>query len=363
MIEIASLKPVSAATTRRGCVESAMRGESAGRTACFPLVDLVYASAYSKISMGRVQMQPQLHAQALARCARELPIDGLYVNLCLGAKQAAETTYQDGRYRARLDDCLEVEFTDHDVAAISRTEIRRLNDPRIESAELFHPGMLETFQAMPADVLGEVAVCVGLTGAFSQLGFLLGLENLMLAMVDQPEAVHRAIHARQEVVLRQAAELCRCGAKFLWIGEGMASSSLIGPAMYAEFVLPYEQELADEIRRGGSLSILHICGNITPSLPAIARSRADAIDVDAPTDWSKAVATLGPRMCLKGNLSPLLFLPENLARLPGECAASAAAAVSAKGFILSTGCLVPRDSAVEAFQIVAQACGISRERS
>jgi len=54
--------------------------------------------------------------------------------------------------------------------------------------------------------------------------------------------------------------------------------------MYAEFVLPYEQALADEIRRLGGLSLLHICGNTTPALAEIAKSRVDGVDVDYLTD-------------------------------------------------------------------------------
>ena len=41
-------------------------------------------------------------------------------------------------------------FAENDVAAVSKTDVLRLDDPRIERAELFHPGMLATFKAMPA---------------------------------------------------------------------------------------------------------------------------------------------------------------------------------------------------------------------
>jgi len=128
--------------------------------------------------------------------------------------------------------------------------------------------------------------------------------------------------------------------------------------MYAEFALPYQQELADEIRRLGALSLLHICGNITPALAPIAQSRADGIDVDAPTDWQAAIEVLGPRMCLKGNINPLLFLPGNADRLAAACQITRHTAARARGFILSTGCLVPRDSAREAFQVMARACSV-----
>jgi len=347
--------------TRRAYIEAALQGRRPERVPCFPLVDVAYTSAYAGKSMASLQLDPRVHAEALAQCARELPIDGVYINLCLGAKQAAQFICRDGQYRGQIDDGVNVEFSENDVASIASTDIRTLDDERIQTARLFHPGMLETFQAMTEDLCREVAVFVGLSGAFSQVGFLLGMQNLMMALMDEPEAAHRAIRQRQQVALGQAREICEAGARFIWIGEGMASSSLLSPQMYAEFVLPYEQELADEIRRLGALSLLHICGNITPALAYIVQSRVDGVDVDAPTDWPAAVSILGPHLCLKGNINPMLFLPGNGKELETACETAKLIAAPARGFILSTGCLVPRDSAREAFSIMAGVCNKGKE--
>ena len=319
-------------------------------------MDVAYAATHDGVPMARLQLDPRLHAAALARCAAELPIDGIYINLCLSHRQAAGAVCRNGTYYARLDGALDVEFSENDVAAIARSDIRHLDDRRIESAELYHPGMLETFQAIDGATRRDVAVCVGLTGAFSQVGFLLGLENLLLAIIDCPDAVHRALRLRQTAALRQAAEIIAAGARFIWIGEGMASGSLIGRHTYEEFVLPYQQALADEIRRLGGLSLLHVCGNATPSLAAIAETCADGADIDWPTDWQAAVRILGPRMCLKGNVDPRLFLPGRANELAAACRAALDATPTARGLILSTGCLVPRDSTPAAFRTMAEVC-------
>ena len=341
---------------RRHSVEQSLLRQLVGRRPCFPLVDLVFACTVVGRPMAQLQLDPVVHAAALRRCLDTLPIDGVYINLCLSPQQAAATSCRDGRYHLVLDDCLEVEFAEHDVASVRRTDVRWLDDERMLRAQLFHPGMLATFQALPPAVQQEAAVCVGLTGTFSQLGFLFGLENLLIAMVDRPEEVDRALRARHVVVLRQAAELCQAGARFIWIGEGMASGSLISPDMYRRFALPYERELAQEIRRLGGLSLLHICGNTSKMLTAIADSGVDGCDVDYPTDWAAAVATLGPRMCVKGNINPLLFLPDGVERLAAACEETKRPAAALPGFVLSTGCLVPRDSIRRAFEIMAAAC-------
>lgn len=341
--------------TRRELVERALLRRPTARPRCFPLVDVAFASTHSGKTLAMLQLDPRLHATALSRCLRELPIDGVYINICFSARQASEVVGSGKQYSLRLDDCLRLEFSENEVAAIAGSDLVSLDDERIGTAELFHPGMIETFQAMPEEVRNEAAVCVGLTGAFSQVGFLVGVQSLMVAMLDNPAAVHRAIRRRQEIALRQAREIVQAGARFIWIGEGMASNSLLSARMYADFVLPYERELADEIRRQGALSLLHICGNVTPSLPHIATSRVDGVDIDSPTDWPAAVEVLGLDVCLKGNINPTLFLPGREEELAAACAASKRVVVRAEGFILSTGCLVPRDSSREAFNIMARA--------
>ena len=126
--------------------------------------------------------------------------------------------------------------------------------------------------------------------------------------------------------------------------------------MYAEFVLPYEQALADEIRRLGGLSLLHICGNTTPALAEIAESRVDGVDVDYLTDWGEAVETLGNNICIKGNIDPLLFLSGKSVALVEACKATLRSVGESRSFILSTGCLVPRDATRNAFDIMARVC-------
>ena len=337
-------------------VERALLRQDVERTPCFPLVDVAFAGAFSGIPLSEVQLDPIVHARALARCLERLPIDGIYINLCFSRGQAARAIPDEAGFRLMADDGVEVRLGANDVASIMRTDINSLEDPRIAQAALFHPGMLETYRALPDEIKNRAAVCVGLTGAFSQLGFLFGVEKLMLALVDDPRGVHRALRLRQEIALRQAEDIRRAGARFIWIGEGMASGSLISPAAYREFVLPYERELIEHIRKLGALSILHICGNTTGMLADIAETGADGCDVDSPTDWAAAVSILGKSMCVKGNVNPLLFLPENVSRLNAACNEACRVAAGLKGFILSTGCLVPRDSGAEAFEVMRQAC-------
>ncbi len=223
-------------------------------------------------------------------------------------------------------------------------------------AELFHPGILAAFKLIPDSIKEETAVFAGVTGTFSQVALLYGIPELMMALLDQPDAVHRALEKRHKIVLGQIDELSRAGARYIWIGEGLGSGSLISPRHYREFVLPYEQSMAEEIRRRGGLSLLHICGNVTSALEDIACCKADGFDLDYPVEMQTALDTLLPRVAVKGNINPTLFLPGREESLRQACVEVKSIAGKKDGFIMSTGCLVPRDASAESFTIMAELC-------
>jgi uroporphyrinogen decarboxylase len=338
--------------TGYGVIEAALLKKKPSRTPCFPLIDTAFAAAYSGKSLREVQTDPELHAAALEKCARELPVDGVYINLSLGQHQPvrlSEDTF-------RIDNALTLSIPLNDVLSIAETDIETLDDERIISAQLFHPGILETFESMKGETTNQVAVVVGLTGTFSQVAFLYGISPCMMALVDRPDEVRRALDRRHEVVLQQARDLCNAGAHFIWIGEGLGSGSLISPRQYQDFVLPYERSLTTEIRRAGALSILHICGDVTGALPHIAGSGADGFDLDYPVDLSTALDILLPEVAVKGNIDPTLFLKGHQESLRGACMQALQSAGDAAGFILSTGCLVPRDAEVESFLTMSELC-------
>jgi hypothetical protein len=333
-------------------VRLALHKEQTDRLPCFPLIDIAFASAYIHEPMRNVQLDPSLHARALSACAAELPVDGVYINLCLARDQAE--TLSDGTYR--IDDALTLAIPDNDVLSTAGTEIASLDDPRLTSAELYHPGILETFRQMTRESKLTAAIVAGVTGTFSQVAFLYGVSKLLMALLDQPTEVELALEQRHPRALGQVRDLAAAGAEFIWVGEGLGSGSLISPEQYRRFALPYEQDLAREIARCGASSILHICGNVSAALPDIARCGADGFDLDYPVDLNTALDTLLPAVAVKGNVNPGLFLNGHQNDLAAACRQAIEAARGRAGYIFSTGCLVPRDSSLEAFQIVADCC-------
>jgi len=140
------------------------------------------------------------------------------------------------------------------------------------------------------------------------------------------------------------------------IQYGDSTASLISPDQYREFVLPYEIEIAEKIRENGALSLLHICGNVDNALPDIAKCSADGFDLDYPVDLAEAFEMLLPDVAVKGNINPRLFMEGFSEELKQSCLQAKDIAADRIGYIMSTGCLVPRDSATESFHIMADVC-------
>jgi uroporphyrinogen decarboxylase len=146
------------------------------------------------------------------------------------------------------------------------------------------------------------------------------------------------------------------GAECIWIGEGAASLSVISPNQYREFEYPYEKILVQEMRKRGIYSIIHICGDINESMDMIADTGVDSMDIDYPVSLRKAKEEVGDRICLRGNIDPRELKDlcyDEIHKLSNEKIKQAGLN---GGFMLSTGCLLARDTPKENVQAMIQAC-------
>jgi len=87
--------------------------------------------------------------------------------------------------------------------------------------------------------------CMG--GPFSQAVELRGFENLIVDMLDAPEAVHALLDKTAELSLDQALHLSRQGAG-VYLYESWATLPLIAPDIFETFVVPYNKRVIDAIR-------------------------------------------------------------------------------------------------------------------
>lgn len=220
----------------------------------------------------------------------------------------------------------------------SLADVRALPPPDPNSQGRY-PLMLEALRRIVAAVGRDTAV----VACFDQFPFslaaaLMGLNELMLAVNDDPALV-RALMARcHEYGFAYGRALAAAGADVLTGGDSPAG--LIGPQRYREFALPFEQRLIAELKAAtGKPVSLHICGNAEPILADMARSGADLLEIDYRTDLALACRVVGPEIALWGNLDPVAVLargqPQDVRRVARQALVAAA---GHKRFILGSGC-------------------------
>jgi MtaA/CmuA family methyltransferase len=208
------------------------------------------------------------------------------------------------------------------------------------------------------EALGRVVEVLGndvfVVACFDQYPFdlacqLMGMEALMLALVDNRPLVDALVDRSAEYTLAYASALAAVGADMLSGGDSIAG--LIGPRLYREVALPAEQRVIAGVKSHASLPVsLHICGNATPILADMARAGADVLELDHQVDMATACRIVPADTALWGNLDPVGVLARG--STADVCAATdrLLRTVEAQGrrrFVLSSGCTLAVDTPPE----------------
>jgi len=146
----------------------------------------------------------------------------------------------------------------------------------------------------------------GQPGCWQDACCLVGTEKLIMAAYDDPEWVHtllKMLQARKKVFIRSLK-----GAKYdiLELGGGDASTTVISPKLFREFVAPYDRELIQLAHEMGQRIVYHTCGGMMPILEDIAAMQPDAMETFTPpemggdVDLAAAKKRIGDQVCLIG---------------------------------------------------------------
>ncbi len=204
------------------------------------------------------------------------------------------------------------------------------------------PGRYASIERTLKDHAGAQAVVVHLNDVFSIPRYLLGYENLLMAIAGEPELVAAVVGLSVEVNLAMAKEVAARGARFVYTGDDVAGDMgpLMSPASFRELFYPELCRVMGGFKELGLMVIKHTDGNLWPIIDMIVDSGIDCLDPIDPMagmDLAEVKAKYGDRIALKGNVdcSHLMTLGT-----PAEVAAATRAAIRAGapggGYILSS---------------------------
>lgn len=203
---------------------------------------------------------------------------------------------------------------------------------------------LEAIRVMREQVGGEVPIMGWVEGALAQAADLRGVNEIMLDLGMQPEWVEELLERCVEVEIAFAQAQIDAGADIIGLGDAVAS--LISPAMYRRYVLPFEQRICKAIHEKGALARLHICGNTNHILADMVETQADIIDLDWMVDLGRAAGIFGDRAVPCGNFDPVAVMlqgtPQQVRDAVLKCAE-----LGGKRWICGAGCEIPDGTPVE----------------
>lgn len=368
--------------TSRERVASAMRREVPDRTPVFCQLALGHYFLNAGLPPHRVWFTSEGFAEALVKLQRRYRFDGLLINLpgrpprLLDQLRRVEQTPDGERLFWKNDETTFVPADDNprhyrpDGGPTRRADFATINPDKLEGIEnlsgywwnTLHvawldgapPGLmtavpdyfLSTIRHVQTATHGEVSVSGEVFSPFTHFMELLGYENALMALIDDPAKVHALMERLTESSVAWAVAQARAGVDAVLISSAFAGGGFLSRDMYAEFVLPYERRLADAVRAAQKPVYTHTCGNIGDRLDLMVATHIDGLDtLDPPplgnTLLEEARRDVGNQVFLKGNMNSVELL---LAKSEPEVAAEASRCLNAAGagggYILSTACSV-----------------------
>ena len=162
----------------------------------------------------------------------------------------------------------------------------------------------------------------------------------MLAAITDPEFLEALLKKCAEYGTAYGQALAAQGADMLSMGDSPVI--MLGAERYEQLALPYEQQVIEGLHETTDTVVsLHVCGDTTALLPAMARTGADVLEVDHGLDMEWACEVVPDEITLWGNIDPVGVLcqgtPADVECACGKTLAAVHAAARSR-FVLSSGC-------------------------
>lgn len=147
--------------------------------------------------------------------------------------------------------------------------------------------MIEAARILKTTV--SVPVFVSIKGPFSLASFLTGIQEFLKMVLKDPSAAQEILQEALDFQLSYIVKLLRLGVH-LFIGDPVASASVISPELFSLFAFKPLKTLIETIKHNGSIAGIHICGDtasIAKQLDSIGADILSIEDITVHTDTIK----------------------------------------------------------------------------
>jgi len=260
----------------------------------------------------------------------------------------------------QVDDCIEFEVLgvgvkgegnilpatcDYLPATSETLRSLKIPNPKLDGRM---PVLLEAIKRIK-DELGDTVCVTGRTAApFSSVTLLFGMSETFMLLYDNPELVREALKFFTELQIKWGQAQLDAGADAIWFGDCNASGHLISTDIYLEYARDAVAEVAQAYKEAGGLTFYHASDHSIPHLKLQAETGISALSMGPGVELEQVKKELGDKICLMGNIDPILYLLEkDKESVYNEAVRIAKIGKENGGYIFNSGEMIPRDTPAE----------------
>lgn len=397
-------------------ISTALRGGRPDRVPFVPKIWVDFSARFCGVPLAEVIGDPVTALEVILRAGRDLGLDGVR-QFALPARRTVEVDgrlWETGRHGRRIGP-IDLAGGLHTLVEDARDY--RLDDP-VNMAHFHHrrapgPALRSAADAAGIAVPGAallddlgfarnqdaaLARMAGAAGAgfpaviqdcgpigLSFLVALNGMNEALLDLLDDPGLVHAALEAGDAIAIAKGSYWLDRGYRVLRINDSAGNLSVISSDHWRSFVKPHFRAVVSELHNKdpGALLYCHVCGNVLPIIADLADTGLDGIApldplggfsvadarsaLEASTAAAPGTRRSGRLAALMGGINTLSFVDGTPASIRAEAEACIAGARAAgegavpAGFILGSGCVVPRGSRPECIASAREAAHACRQ--
>lgn len=188
---------------------------------------------------------------------------------------------------------------------------------------------------------------------------MIGTENVLIGMFDEPEWIKDVI----ETYLNTSLDLCQrildAGYEFdgiFWYDDmGYKGSPFFSPATYREIVKPFHKRAVDWAHERGMVTEMHSCGYIEPLLPDVLETGVEMLnplEVKAGMDPFKLKNLYGDRLAFHGGINAQLW--DNIDLVKSEMQRIIPAMKEGGGYVFASDHSIPNSVSFENMKEIAK---------
>lgn len=148
---------------------------------------------------------------------------------------------------------------------------------------------------------------------FERAWTLAGMETVLMAMVSEPEFVHRLLDRILEFNLRLIDNICAFDVDAVEFGDdwGDQRGLMMGPILWREFIKPRIRQMYQRVKSRGKRVFIHSCGKVDSVFPDLIECGLDVFNPFQPEviDVFEAKAKYGSELSFYGGISVQRTLP------------------------------------------------------